>query len=121
MSTSKRVAGVANSRIGRPARANLTKKESLRRMQGFSKRKKAFVASGRGSAKQLEAEVMKLDLRARAALAEKLLVSLDALTESERDELWAAEAERRLQELDSGTVAALDGEAVMREIEEELA
>jgi putative addiction module component (TIGR02574 family) len=100
--------------MGRPARANVTKKETLRRMRSFSKRKKAFVASGRGGATQLEAEVMKLDLHARAALAEKLLASLDELTESERDELWAAEAERRAEELRSGEVAALDGDEVMR-------
>ena len=54
---------------------------------------------------KLESEVMKLDLHTRAALAEKLLGSLDDLTEAEREELWAAEAERRLQELDSGKVA----------------
>lgn len=64
--------------------------------------------------KRIEAEVMKLDLPARAALAEKLLSSLDDLTEAENEALWAEEAERRAEELRSGKVIALDGEDVMR-------
>ena len=69
---------------------------------------------------ELESKVMKLDLSSRAALAEKLLESLDDLSESERGELWAAEAERRLEELDNGKVRAIDGETVLREIEDDL-
>lgn len=68
----------------------------------------------RMSIEQLETEVMKLDLAARAALAEKLLRSLDNLTEAENEALWAAEAERRANELRSGTVNAVDGEEAMR-------
>ena len=64
---------------------------------------------------ELEAEVMKLDLSTRADLAEKLLRSLDSLTDAENEALWAEEAERRAEELRSGTVAALDGEDVLRQ------
>jgi hypothetical protein len=43
--------------------------------------------------KELEAEIMKLDLDARAHLAEKLILSLDAPSEEENLRLWIAEAE----------------------------
>ena len=44
---------------------------------------------------ELEAEVLKLDPSARAHLAEKLLESLETLSEEENATLWAEEAERR--------------------------
>lgn len=66
------------------------------------------------STQELEAEVMKLSLSARAALAEKLLHSLEDLTESENEQLWLDEALRRKEELQSGRTAALDGETVMQ-------
>jgi hypothetical protein len=43
----------------------------------------------------IEAEVLKLDPRARARLAKKLLESLEALSEEENERLWAEEADRR--------------------------
>ena len=46
---------------------------------------------------QLEVEIMKLDLDARARLAEKLILSLDAPSDEENLRLWVAEAERRLR------------------------
>lgn len=46
--------------------------------------------------KELEAEVLGLDIADRAQLAEKLLLSLDAPTDEENIELWVLEAERRL-------------------------
>lgn len=39
---------------------------------------------------------MSLDVRDRAMLAEKLLASLDELSEDEADRLWAEESQRRL-------------------------
>jgi len=51
---------------------------------------------------QLEAEIMKLDLDARARLAEKLILSLDAPSDEENLRLWVAEAERRLRDLREG-------------------
>lgn len=113
MSSPRKLASVANPRTARPKRAKLTERESLKRMREFSKRKEELV-SVRRSAERIEAEVMKLDLSVRAALAEKLLSSLDNLTEAENEALWAEEAERRAEELRSGKVIALDGEEVMR-------
>lgn len=41
---------------------------------------------------------MSLDVRDRAMLAEKLLASLDELSEDEADRLWAEESQRRLDQ-----------------------
>jgi hypothetical protein len=48
----------------------------------------------------LEAEVLKLDTQSRARLAERLLASLDELSEEEAARIWAAEAQRRDAEMD---------------------
>ena len=47
------------------------------------------------SGEEIEAEALKLDLRARARLAEKLLESLESLSNEENESLWADEADRR--------------------------
>jgi hypothetical protein len=44
---------------------------------------------------ELEAEALKLSLEARARLAERLLESLENLSEEENARLWSAEAEQR--------------------------
>lgn len=44
---------------------------------------------------ELETEALKLDPSSRARLAERLLESLEALSEEENARLWAEEAERR--------------------------
>jgi mRNA-degrading endonuclease RelE of RelBE toxin-antitoxin system len=48
------------------------------------------------SLKEIEAEIKKLDMKDRAALAKWIVESLDDLSEAEIEALWAAEAERRL-------------------------
>jgi len=47
------------------------------------------------SIEEIEAEALKLDPKNRARLAEKLLASLETLSDQENDRLWAEEAERR--------------------------
>jgi len=47
------------------------------------------------SVEEIEAEALKLDPKDRARLAEKLLASLETLSDQENDRLWAEEAERR--------------------------
>jgi hypothetical protein len=69
---------------------------------------------------ELEQSVMKLDLPERAALAEKLLRSLDHLSEEENQALWLAEARRRREQIATGQVKAEDGEAVLQRIETDL-
>ncbi len=63
---------------------------------------------------ELEREVMKLNLEDRAALAEKLILSLDAPSDEENLHLWVREAERRLQELREGMVGEIPAEEVFR-------
>ena len=63
---------------------------------------------------QLEAEIMKLDLDARARLAEKLILSLDAPSDEENLRLWVAEAERRLGELRERRAKEMPAEEVFR-------
>jgi len=50
---------------------------------------------------ELEAEVLKLDPTSRARLAERLLLSLDELSEQESTNLWIAEAQRRDAQMDA--------------------
>ena len=65
----------------------------------------------------LRREALALDLAERARLARELLRSLDDLSESEIEQLWLDEAERRRQEVVSGaveTVAMADALAEVR-------
>jgi len=64
---------------------------------------------------ELERALLKLDVRARARLAHVLLESLDPVTEVEAEALWAEEAQRRDDEVDSGAVAERSFDEVLRE------
>jgi putative addiction module component (TIGR02574 family) len=59
-------------------------------------------------------DAMSLDARDRARLAEKLLASLDTLSQEEADRLWADEAERRLNEYRAGRMRAVPADEVVR-------
>ena len=65
--------------------------------------------------KQVEAEALKLKPEARAELAEKLLRSLEDLSDEDIERLWAEEALRRDAELDAGTASMRDAEDVFRD------
>ena len=62
---------------------------------------------------QVETEA--LGPQARAKLAEKLLRSLDELSEKEIEQLWAEESLRRDAEIDSGAASLRDAEDVFRD------
>ncbi|MCU0727228.1 MAG: addiction module protein [Planctomycetes bacterium] len=62
------------------------------------------------------AEALKLPPEARAALAGKLIESLDDEVDPEAEKLWAIEIERRLSELDSGSVRPISWAAARRSI-----
>ncbi len=64
---------------------------------------------------ELEAEVMKFGLDARARLAEKLILSLDAPPEEENLRLWVSEAEWRLKELREGKAKEIPAQEVLRQ------
>ena len=64
--------------------------------------------------KELEAEIKKLNLKDRAALAKWIVESLEELSEPEIEALWAEEAERRLDELEQGLVSEIPAEEALR-------
>ncbi len=55
-------------------------------------------------------EALALPSAARALLADRLVESLDPAEDGPNHDLWAAEANRRLQELRSGAVKGIPGE-----------
>jgi putative addiction module component (TIGR02574 family) len=55
---------------------------------------------------------LKLPLEERAALADRLLRSLDELPEPERKKLWLEVADRRLQEMREGKVREIPADEV---------
>jgi len=60
---------------------------------------------------------LSLDVHDRATLAERLLASLEELTEEESDRLWAEEAQRRLEEYRAGRAKAVPAEEVHEKAE----
>ncbi len=61
----------------------------------------------------LEAEALRLSNQERARLVERLIASLD--TDSDIEDAWAAEVERRNAEIESGAVSLVSGpEALAR-------
>lgn len=62
----------------------------------------------------IENEALHLPLSDRAKLAHKLLLSLEDFTESEVEEAWLDEAERRAREIDEGLVQLISSEEVSR-------
>ncbi len=67
------------------------------------------------SLKELEAEALKLDPKARARLAGKLLESLEDLSEEENARLWAEEAKRRDAEMDASPASGISAADVFQE------
>ncbi len=66
------------------------------------------------SIEELESEALKLDPKARARLAGKLLESFENLSEAENARLWAAEAQRRDVEMDANPNSSSPTEEVFR-------
>lgn len=69
---------------------------------------------------QLTAEAMKLSPRERVRLAQQLVSTLDDEVETDTEELWFAEAERRLAELRGGKIQGIDSDAAFRSAREAL-
>lgn len=57
-------------------------------------------------------DALKLDVQDRAALAQRLLVSLEELSEEEAEQLWAEEAQRRYAEYRAGRAEAIPADIV---------
>lgn len=66
------------------------------------------------AARDLESKVMGLSSKDRARLAERLIASLESVSEPQAEALWLQEAERRLDELESGGASAVSAEQVFK-------
>lgn len=65
--------------------------------------------------REIETEALKLDPKARARLASKLLESLETLSDEENERLWLDEAERRDADWDASPGAARPASDVLRD------
>jgi len=63
-------------------------------------------------------QALSLPADARISLVEELLISLNLPTQVEIDRLWAAEAERRVAQIDKGETDLIPGETVFNRIRE---
>jgi len=61
---------------------------------------------------EIESELLQLDRHVRAALAKRLLESLETLTEAEYADLWIEEGEARYADFLAGRTLAVDGDEV---------
>jgi putative addiction module component (TIGR02574 family) len=68
----------------------------------------------------IEHDAIRLSHRERARLALRLIESLDPGKDEDVEELWLAEAERRLKAYDEGTASANDIDDALSEIEKQL-
>ena len=68
------------------------------------------------SVEEITAQAIKLEPSARAALADKLIESLESEEPDEIQRLWSAEALRRRDEIRSGQVKAIPGDEVVQEV-----
>ncbi len=69
---------------------------------------------------QLTADALKLPLRDRVQLAQRLVQTLEEEVEENTEAFWFAEAERRLEELRSGKVQGIDSDEAFRTARESL-
>jgi putative addiction module component (TIGR02574 family) len=72
------------------------------------------------NASTIEKEALALPLKERAKLVERLLESLDELSEKEAESLWLDVAERRAREIDEGTVQLVTPDELERRVQARL-
>ena len=65
-------------------------------------------------------DVLSLPVDMRLVLIDRLLRSVQLPSRAGIDEVWAKEAERRIDQVESGKVQTLPGEQVFKEIRERL-
>ena len=69
---------------------------------------------------EIVADAMKLPLRDRVRLAQHLVSTIEDQLETDVEALWAAEAERRLEELRTGKVQGIEAAEAFRKAHESL-
>ncbi len=68
------------------------------------------------NSRAIEKEALELPVGRRAKLAQRLLESLDDLSEAEADKLWLAETTRRASEIDAGKVRLVKPDELERRV-----
>jgi putative addiction module component (TIGR02574 family) len=63
---------------------------------------------------EIAADAMKLSVKNRVRLAQRLISSLDEETEADVERVWLTEAECRLQEFRTGKVQGVDGASAFK-------
>jgi len=66
---------------------------------------------------EIASEVLQMSVESRAALAKRLLDSLDELTPEEYERLWIEEAGRRYQQLKAGKAGSVASEELFARLE----
>ena len=69
---------------------------------------------------QLAAEALALPSEERALLADRLVESLDSAEANRLDQLWAAEAKRRRNEVRKGSVETIPGDEALARVRRSL-
>jgi putative addiction module component (TIGR02574 family) len=64
-------------------------------------------------AREIESKALQLPPEERARLAQRLIASLDQESDPDAEQVWLVEAERRLDELESGKVASIPAEQTL--------
>ncbi len=70
---------------------------------------------------QIAEEALTLPSEARALLADRLVESLDPAEDGYIRQLWAAEAQRRLEDMRSGRVKAIPGDEALERVRQAVA
>ena len=65
----------------------------------------------------ITSELLQLSVESRAALAKRLLDSLDGLTPDENERLWVEEAARRYRQLKDGTATSTPSDEVFARLD----
>lgn len=66
---------------------------------------------------EIAMEALRLSVESRAALAKRLLDSLDELAPDEYERMWVEEAARRYQQLKAGTASSIASEEVFARLD----
>jgi len=61
-------------------------------------------------------QALKLSPTERAEVAEKLIVSLDEVPDTDVEQAWQEEVQRRLQQVERGEIELIDSDTVMAEL-----
>ena len=66
---------------------------------------------------EIASEALQMSVESRAALAKRLLDSLDELAPDEYERMWVEEAARRYQQLKAGTARSIASEEVFARLD----